>query len=548
MKSNILKGILLYIIVTLLYFLGETPRGRMNITIVIAIIFYLCIFIKVLTGFVSDKYCYQTANIQDFPDRIFTKYFNIKSILIASALIHALSFSTYFVSDDFCMLNIASKSFYDMIVHDFTASTVFFRPLVGLSFCLDQRIWGLWAPGYHLFNVIIHLSVVYVLYQLCNKLFHGPAAGLPAFFFALLPIHTESITWIVSRFDLMSTLFSLLTCLLYVLFRRNNSQASYAVSLLCFILAPLCKETAYIVPVLLVCIEIFCFCQKKFLPLLGYFVIAILHLCLRWIVMGRIGGYIDPVTGVPIHTRINTKTIQGLLLRAPEQMLFGLNWAQQGEIIVCSVAALLTVSIFYILSKSKVENWSPSKIGFGFSWLLLSLFPSHFGLTNGPDLMGTRVLYLGSAGLCIVLGDLILALRRPTTIRICTSILLCAFSFGLWHNIGAWQSAGALTSRFISELKSTVPTMPQNAQIHFVGFPNDDRGVYLFREGLPDIVTILYGYSIHRIIHVSDNEENIPQTGKTNVIQIKWVGKPNRLIEISIRQTCIVPTNMEYGH
>src|SRR5437667_4026809 len=41
--------------------------------------------------------------------------------------------------------------------------TGFYRPLVTIMHSIDAAMYGMWAPGFHLTNVLLHLAVVAVI-------------------------------------------------------------------------------------------------------------------------------------------------------------------------------------------------------------------------------------------------------------------------------------------------------------------------------------------------------------------------------------------------
>lgn len=90
------------------------------------------------------------------------------------------------------------------------ASTSYYRPLVTLSFALDNAVHGGNSGGFHLTNVVLHATNALLLYTLVRK--HGTrAAGsaLVAIGWALLPRLAEAAAWISGRTDLLVALFTL---------------------------------------------------------------------------------------------------------------------------------------------------------------------------------------------------------------------------------------------------------------------------------------------------------------------------------------------------
>lgn len=126
------------------------------------------------------------------------------------------------------------------------------RPLRSLSYLLDHQLWGLDPAAFHRTNVALHAANACLFYFLVLLLSGNAAAALAAaLLFALHPAQTEAVAWISSRGDLLFALFALGSLILYQLTKRRHRALLLAGSLLCFVLAMLAKETAIVLPALL---------------------------------------------------------------------------------------------------------------------------------------------------------------------------------------------------------------------------------------------------------------------------------------------------------
>jgi hypothetical protein len=82
------------------------------------------------------------------------------------------------------------------------------HPLIWLSFLFDYQLFSLNAGGYHVTNLILHILSILLL----SRLFHHmtgsiwPSAFVAAFF-ALHPLHVESVAWVSERKDVLSAFF-----------------------------------------------------------------------------------------------------------------------------------------------------------------------------------------------------------------------------------------------------------------------------------------------------------------------------------------------------
>ena len=149
------------------------------------------------------------------------------------------------------------------------------RPVAFLTFAANWYFGGSNVFGYHLVNTIIHLSTAFFLYLVICRLLTAPAlkdkyadsfhfiALLATALWAIHPIQTQAITYIVQRMALLSGLFYLICIYCYIRIRTAigiNQKIGFAVSfLVCFLLGLGSKENIMLLPLSLVLIEMIFF-------------------------------------------------------------------------------------------------------------------------------------------------------------------------------------------------------------------------------------------------------------------------------------------------
>lgn len=86
-----------------------------------------------------------------------------------------------------------------------------YRPLTTATFRLTASLVGLWPLAYHAVNVLLHAAVSAGLYVVCVQrlAMRPPTARVAAVLFSLHPVHTEAVSGIVGRADLLAGLFML---------------------------------------------------------------------------------------------------------------------------------------------------------------------------------------------------------------------------------------------------------------------------------------------------------------------------------------------------
>lgn len=172
------------------------------------------------------------------------------------------------------------------------------RYIPHLTFALDYKIHGLSLPGYHAVNIAIHIANSILVYLLVLLIFKTPAmdcqlsaaayTGLIAFFpaaiFAVHPLQTSAVTYIMQRYASLMAFFYLLSVAMYLKFRlltEGKRPASgeakgightpylfYVTSVVSAILAMKTKENAITLPLAIMLCE-FCFFGRTVCDSLG---------------------------------------------------------------------------------------------------------------------------------------------------------------------------------------------------------------------------------------------------------------------------------------
>jgi tetratricopeptide (TPR) repeat protein len=132
-----------------------------------------------------------------------------------------------------------------------------YYPLTLLSHMADAQLYGQWAGGHHLTNLILHLICIALVYLVFRLATHEPGrSAAVAALFALHPLHVEAVVWIAERKELLCTLFTLLALLAYGAYvRRSGWRRHLSVSLL-FLCALLAKPMAVTLPAVFLLVDI----------------------------------------------------------------------------------------------------------------------------------------------------------------------------------------------------------------------------------------------------------------------------------------------------
>ena len=142
--------------------------------------------------------------------------------------------------------NIAAifSSFYNANYHPFTT----------LSYAIEYNLFGLNAKPYHFVNLFIHLLNTFMVFRLIKKISGKmEVAAITALFFAIHPMHVESVAWISERKDLLYSFFFIsgLSAYYEYIHATANRNKWYIYTILLFLCSLLSKSTAIIFPLML---------------------------------------------------------------------------------------------------------------------------------------------------------------------------------------------------------------------------------------------------------------------------------------------------------
>ena len=127
------------------------------------------------------------------------------------------------------------------------------RPFAALSFMVDARIWGGWAPGHRLTNVLLHLATTALVVRLAWRYSDGRrnVALIAGLIFAVHPTHAETVAWITGRADLLGTAAALAFFAAAENFSADGGRRPLVLALLALGVGVFTKEFCLIVPLLL---------------------------------------------------------------------------------------------------------------------------------------------------------------------------------------------------------------------------------------------------------------------------------------------------------
>jgi hypothetical protein len=334
-----------------------------------------------------------------------------------------------------------------------------YRPIPRLSLLLDRSVWGLARPwGFHLTNLALHAANIFLLWGIAWSIWRSRAvAWAAALLFWAHPLTVEPAQWISARTDLWAAVFSF-SAIWVTVAASGGGERRFAPprfwSLLLMQLAFLAKETAVVLPVLLLGIDLWRqrgWPKGRRLWWAGTLALWGLHfLQRRWmfgqfIGYGLAGRYSDPLA----CTRNALNAAWFFLDPWWElQAIRPLAWIL--------VAALLVALLVVVLRRPNHRV-----VLFPLGWFLLSmapLTPLGFSLSSN-----TRLLYPATAAASLALAALIFAPEQdspsptwgmaPRLGHALVILLLAGTSFYL---TGDWSHASRVSRTIVSAIADDI--------------------------------------------------------------------------------------------
>lgn len=392
---------------------------------------------------------------------------------------------SFFLSDDFHLIySIKTKGPLGIWS---SGSWEFFRPLISLSLFFDYRLWGLNPLGYHLTNIFFHSLnsfLVFLLVLLLLKDAPGYSqVRILAFFsgllFLIMPHHTEAVSWISGRCDVISAFLFLGSLCGYLRYKECGRRIYLPVSLLFFSGGLLSKESVIILPFLILLFELYHYRGKSNIKLaFPYFAILALYIPLRCLIIERlIGGY-----GAGLHLNFSPALIlNNAFSYSMRSFLFPDPFNKVSF-------ALVSLGVILLLIMKGKNSFAQVKV----LWLLISAFAiSMAPIINiggwSADTQGERFIYLPSifsSIIIICLLGFLITNKKYLIIGFLCLLIPCQAS--LYKANKNWKTAGKISKGVID----SAGRLGKADTLCILNIPDNIHGAYIYRNGLQEALRL----------------------------------------------------------
>ena len=411
-------------------------------------------------------------------------------IVIATVLVYANSLGGEFVFDDTKQIvGNASLRSWNNIFHAFTSDVwafqratfttdippPYYRPLFTIYLTLGYQLFGLWEPGWHLMNLAVHTGATVSVYYLLRRLSGNVmVAALAALLFGVHPAHVESVAWISGIPDPLAALFYVPALLCYVRYREEGRRPLWLLaSTVAYALSMLCKETAIVLPAIMIVWEMTRETAKhgwlsrlrRTIPLIiPYVAVALLYLALRFVILGKLVWKHPMMADVPdaqIWMTVPYVVVSYLRhLVAPFYLsiIYGTSFVKSvaDTEFVLSAMILLGLAVVLWVYRRRIT----SEVWVALALLIAPLLPVlNLKVFHHEYIIQDRYLYLPSIGFCYLVALLVvrLASRNARVAFGLMAAILVVFGAStimqnrVWHDSFAlWQRAAQYAPHFWS--------------------------------------------------------------------------------------------------
>lgn len=346
-----------------------------------------------------------------------------------------------------------------------------FAPATIGTFLVEHTLWQLWAGGYHLTNVLIHLVNGVLVLQLLRQLTRNDwLAWVVAALFIIHPVQVESVAWISSRKTVLSATWMLASCLYWLRVDRTSRHEGWGIFWL--VLALLSKAAAVSLPPLVVAFDVLVAKKKlsdsiarQIIPAFFCIMLILITMNAQVTVIGGVRGHLGMSKWrlLAIDCTLLWRYV-GMLIN-PQDLCVLYDPPVEGIALLIAAAILGWIVVACLLWK--VRRSHPLVTLAGLAWILLFLpVLNLFPLTT---LMNDRYLYLPCVPFFAVGAGLVQAgwhwitARRPVwasagnpLAAVSSAVLIGIMTWGTLGYLPVWRNPHSLWS-YARQQSPTIP-------------------------------------------------------------------------------------------
>jgi Tfp pilus assembly protein PilF len=278
---------------------------------------------------------------------------------------------------------------------------------------LDWKLYGDFAGGHHVTNLIFHLINTLFLFFILKKITSSiwPSAFVAALF-AIHPMHVESVAWVSERKDVLSTFFLMLTIAAYSRYVKRSNPMNYLLSLTFFVFGLMSKPMLVSLPLLLLLLDYWPlerFEKKKLSYLILEkipFIVFSAASCIITYLVQQSSGAVIKTSMIPMDLRIYNAFISyisyiGKMIWPSRLAVFYPHPGDSISILSAIFSAFILTAISVVIIRfSKKHKYLLT----GWIWYVITLLPVIGLVQVGVQAMADRYSYISFIGLFIIVA------------------------------------------------------------------------------------------------------------------------------------------------
>ncbi len=347
------------------------------------------------------------------------------------------------------------------------------HPITWLSHTLDYLLFKENAGYHHLENVFFHIINSILLFFVMLKITRRSGQSMfITLFFAIHPIHVESVAWIAERKDLLSTLFGFASIYCYLNYGNTKEKKHYFYSFLFFALSLMCKSMFVTLPFVFLLLDLWPL--KRFTKLkdktfytliiekIPFFTLTILISIVIFIAQVE-GKAVKPIAELPISLRFaNMFFSYGnyvLKMVVPHNLALmtqniDVKFLHHKFIVEAITKTLIALSLIVIVSCFCIKKIKEKPYYFvGWFWFLGTLVPVIGLVQIGAQGMADRYTYFPSIGFSIffitLLNNVFVKIKKERVLIAIGLITAFIFTILTYKQIGYWENTITIFTRTI---------------------------------------------------------------------------------------------------
>ena len=360
---------------------------------------------------------------------------------------------------------------FDSLTWAFTSSYASnWHPLTWISHMIDCQFYGLNPRGHHLASLLFHVAnallLLLILVRMTGALWQS---SFVAAFFALHPLHVESVAWVAERKDVLSTFFMMLTVWAYILYVKKGGVKRYLLVVLFFVFGLMSKPMLVTLPFILLMLDFWPFGRlclirdtqnvvtgqhtderlgifRLIWEKVPLFALAVSSSVVTFIAQER-GGAVVLLKTYSLQTRIINAFV------AYMEYIVNMIWPVKLTVLyphpgnslplwkgVVAGLALVLITVLVVRKARKIPY-----LAVGWLWYVVTLIPVIGIVQVGSQAMADRYTYITLIGLFVIIAwsanDLLSKwLRRKIWLGTLAAIILPVLIVLTWKQVQYWEN------------------------------------------------------------------------------------------------------------